>query len=222
MVNRSAPWPVRPAAPTGWPPPTERPACRPRAAACVTSARCRHRRCPECRPRKPSEHGGLSGLSRQDLRLAAAGALVKDASGVHWGQDTSHGRRAQYHQDAPDRRLPAVPRTRAIRGLQARYAVHPRQRRARDGGRDLHSVPRGPEPPDRQGTERVGHDRQRSARRRGHLPKCHGEAPHEGANADRLNAHVSKLACQTCHIPEVTGIFYENWGRRSRTTFMGR
>ncbi len=41
---------------------------------------------------------------------------------------------------------------------------------------------------------------------------CHGEAPHKGANADRLNTHAAKLACQTCHIPQVSGIVYENWG----------
>jgi Cytochrome c bacterial/Cytochrome c554 and c-prime len=43
--------------------------------------------------------------------------------------------------------------------------------------------------------------------------KCHGETPHTGANADRLNQHVAKLACQTCHIPEVAGIVYDNWGK---------
>jgi len=33
---------------------------------------------------------------------------------------------------------------------------------------------------------------------------CHGNGPHEsGTQAQRLNQHASKLACQTCHIPEV-------------------
>lgn len=41
---------------------------------------------------------------------------------------------------------------------------------------------------------------------------CHGQAPHKGADADQLNAHTAKLACQTCHIPQVSGIVYENWG----------
>lgn len=41
---------------------------------------------------------------------------------------------------------------------------------------------------------------------------CHGESPHKGLNAQRLNAHVAKVACQTCHIPRVSGIVYENWG----------
>lgn len=31
---------------------------------------------------------------------------------------------------------------------------------------------------------------------------CHGDKPHEGRQAARLNAHAVKLACQTCHIPE--------------------
>lgn len=32
---------------------------------------------------------------------------------------------------------------------------------------------------------------------------CHGNQPHEKANAPRLNHHASKIACQTCHIPEM-------------------
>lgn len=33
---------------------------------------------------------------------------------------------------------------------------------------------------------------------------CHGQAPHEGAGlmGIKLNDHVEKIACQTCHIPE--------------------
>jgi hypothetical protein len=30
---------------------------------------------------------------------------------------------------------------------------------------------------------------------------CHAEAPHGGANAATLNGHLSRVACQTCHIP---------------------
>jgi hypothetical protein len=30
---------------------------------------------------------------------------------------------------------------------------------------------------------------------------CHTDAPHEGAEADSLNAHTARVACQTCHIP---------------------
>lgn len=30
---------------------------------------------------------------------------------------------------------------------------------------------------------------------------CHSGEPHKSANAARLNAHVAKIACQTCHIP---------------------
>ncbi len=33
---------------------------------------------------------------------------------------------------------------------------------------------------------------------------CHGKAPHEKAKqAERLNLHASKVACQTCHIPAI-------------------
>ncbi len=31
---------------------------------------------------------------------------------------------------------------------------------------------------------------------------CHGDKPHKHRQADRLNGHARKLACQTCHIPE--------------------
>ncbi|MBI4985169.1 MAG: tetrathionate reductase family octaheme c-type cytochrome [Rhodocyclales bacterium] len=33
---------------------------------------------------------------------------------------------------------------------------------------------------------------------------CHGKAPHEKAKqSERLNLHANKVACQTCHIPEI-------------------
>ncbi len=33
---------------------------------------------------------------------------------------------------------------------------------------------------------------------------CHGNGPHkQGKQADRLNLHAAKVACQTCHIPEI-------------------
>jgi LPXTG-motif cell wall-anchored protein len=31
--------------------------------------------------------------------------------------------------------------------------------------------------------------------------KCHSEAPHEGDEAEALNSHTARVACQTCHIP---------------------
>ena len=31
---------------------------------------------------------------------------------------------------------------------------------------------------------------------------CHGQAPHKGESASALNRHTSRVACQTCHIPE--------------------
>ncbi|MCS6785725.1 MAG: tetrathionate reductase family octaheme c-type cytochrome [Thiobacillaceae bacterium] len=30
---------------------------------------------------------------------------------------------------------------------------------------------------------------------------CHGQTPHKGRNAGKLNDHTVKLACQTCHVP---------------------
>ncbi len=41
---------------------------------------------------------------------------------------------------------------------------------------------------------------------------CHGRSPHRGADADRLNAHVGRIACQSCHVPKVSGIVREDWG----------
>lgn len=41
---------------------------------------------------------------------------------------------------------------------------------------------------------------------------CHGDSPHGGETGEALNAHVDKIACQTCHIPGVSGIISENWG----------
>ncbi len=41
---------------------------------------------------------------------------------------------------------------------------------------------------------------------------CHGTSPHRGLTAGFLDAHVTRIACQTCHIPGVSGIVSENWG----------
>ncbi|MFZ0427627.1 MAG: hypothetical protein WAO20_05895 [Acidobacteriota bacterium] len=42
---------------------------------------------------------------------------------------------------------------------------------------------------------------------------CHGVAPHQGEAAADLNAHVARVACQTCHIPAASGIVSEDWGK---------
>lgn len=41
---------------------------------------------------------------------------------------------------------------------------------------------------------------------------CHGRAPHRGTDAAVLDAHTTRIACQTCHIPVVSGVVSENWG----------
>ncbi len=41
---------------------------------------------------------------------------------------------------------------------------------------------------------------------------CHGRGPHRGADARVLDAHATRIACQTCHIPEVSGVVSEDWG----------
>ena len=50
---------------------------------------------------------------------------------------------------------------------------------------------------------------------------CHGDAPHRGRNAEALNEHTRKLACQTCHITQVSGIAYENWGKPQKDDIHG-
>ena len=36
-----------------------------------------------------------------------------------------------------------------------------------------------------------------------HCRACHGGEPHKRANASRLNQHAIRIACQSCHIPEI-------------------
>ncbi len=52
--------------------------------------------------------------------------------------------------------------------------------------------------------------------------KCHGEDPHAGKDAAVLNEHTQKLACQTCHIPQASGIVYENWGKPVKDNIHGK
>lgn len=52
--------------------------------------------------------------------------------------------------------------------------------------------------------------------------RCHGPSPHTGANGAILNAHLARLACQSCHIRRVSGIVYENWGEPVRDDAHGR
>jgi hypothetical protein len=52
--------------------------------------------------------------------------------------------------------------------------------------------------------------------------KCHGDDPHQGKNAQVLNDHTSKLACQTCHITQVSGIVREDWGTPVRDDIHGK
>lgn len=42
---------------------------------------------------------------------------------------------------------------------------------------------------------------------------CHGSTPHRGPGAAVINDHGSVIACQTCHIPAVSGIVREDWGK---------
>lgn len=56
---------------------------------------------------------------------------------------------------------------------------------------------------------------------------CHGQAPHEtAAEAEKLNQHTRKIACQTCHIPEFargqpTKMMWD-WSTAGKTTPDGK
>ncbi len=138
--------------------------------------------------------------------------LVHDAAGTHWGQDTTLTAalsitkkpateaclRCHEHAYSQDykRGTPFTPAT----DVHAKAGVTCLQCHVPQG----HRIPKGMNESDM-----IAND----------LPdvtvacsNCHGETPHKGANAERLNAHVAKLACQSCHIPETSGIVYENWG----------
>jgi octaheme c-type cytochrome (tetrathionate reductase family) len=47
------------------------------------------------------------------------------------------------------------------------------------------------------------HKRDYNEENNAHCRACHGNAPHTRAEADRLNHHAEKIACQTCHIPRI-------------------
>ena len=51
---------------------------------------------------------------------------------------------------------------------------------------------------------------------------CHGDAPHRGKTGKILNEHIAKLSCQTCHIPTVSGIVWENWGEPVKDDIHGK
>jgi hypothetical protein len=50
---------------------------------------------------------------------------------------------------------------------------------------------------------------------------CHGDSPHQGGIGKTLNEHIDKIACQTCHIPKVSGIVYEDWGKPVKDNING-
>jgi len=50
---------------------------------------------------------------------------------------------------------------------------------------------------------------------------CHGDSPHRGSAGGTLNQHPSRISCQACHIPEVSGIVRENWGKSVKDDVTG-
>ena len=56
---------------------------------------------------------------------------------------------------------------------------------------------------------------------------CHGLGPHQGDTGSKLNDHVDRVACQTCHIPEIArgGVatkVYWDWSTAGRLNDAGK
>jgi hypothetical protein len=139
--------------------------------------------------------------------------LVKDATGVHWGADTTVASalsvtkmppneaclRCHEHAWSNDykRGTPFTPANdvHAAAGLSC-LTCH---------ATDHHKIAKGTAESDM-----VANDLPDVAIE---CTNCHGDTPHQGAQGEALNRHATRLACQTCHIRQVSGIVYENWGQ---------
>jgi Cytochrome c bacterial len=147
--------------------------------------------------------------------------LVKDSSGVHWAQDTSlkaalsvtrtptteaclrcheHSFSEDYKRGTPYTAENDVHAAAGLSCLTCHVSEH-------------HKIAKG-----QYESDMVAND----------LPDvaigcttCHGEAPHHGEHAEVLNRHTRRLACQTCHITEVSGIVDEDWGKPVRDDIHG-
>lgn len=147
--------------------------------------------------------------------------LVRDASGLHWGEDTSltaalsvtrvptnaaclrcheHAFSYDYKRGTPFTPANDVHAKAGLRCVTCHVTEH-------------HKIAKG-----LYESDMVAND----------LPdvavsctRCHGPSPHTGRTGAILNAHIRRLACQTCHIPRVSGIVYENWGRPVRDDARG-
>ncbi len=142
--------------------------------------------------------------------------LVKEGSGLHWGRDSSmraalsitrvptnaaclrcheHAFSADYKRGTPFTAANDVHARAGLRCVTCHVTEH-------------HKIAKG-----QAESDMVAND----------LPDvpvrcsgCHGPDPHSAAHGAILNAHSRRLACQTCHIRQVSGIVYENWGKPVR------
>jgi len=148
--------------------------------------------------------------------------LVKDATGVHWGEDTSLKAalsitktptnesclRCHEHSFSEDykRGTPYTPENdvHAMAGLNC-ITCHTTEH---------HKIAKGMYESDMVANDLPDVDVTCS--------NCHSNQPHKGKIGQTLNEHIEKLACQTCHIPEVSGIVYENWGRPVKDNINGK
>ncbi len=149
----------------------------------------------------------------EDYDWSKRATLVKDSTGVHWGQDMSlksalsitktpsneaclrcheHSFSDDYKRGTPFSADNDVHAAAGLSCLTCHTAEH-------------HKIAKG-----LYESDMVAND----------LPdtpvtcsNCHGTTPHKGMYAETLNQHTDRIACQTCHITETSGITYENWGK---------
>ncbi len=158
----------------------------------------------------------------KDYNWQMRATLVKDQTGVHWGEDTTLAAalsitktptneaclRCHEHAFSDDykRGTPFTPSNdvHAAAGLSC-VTCHVTEH---------HKIAKGQDESDM-----VAND----------LPdvpvtcsKCHGDNPHPGKIGRILNEHTSKIACQTCHITQVSGIVSENWGKPVKDDINGQ
>jgi hypothetical protein len=149
-------------------------------------------------------------------------SLVKDSTGVHWGQDRSLKAalsitkipandaclRCHEHSFSDDykRGTPYSPKNdiHAAAGLSC-LTCHTSEHHKIAKGMDESDMVAN-DLPDTQVT----------------CSNCHGSTPHKGIYAETLNSHINRIACQTCHITEASGIVSENWGKPVKDNINGR
>ncbi len=181
-------------------------------------------------PPMPGRPAGKAELDTVDCLVCHAktydwqqrATLVKDAAGVHWGRDASLTAalsvtkvptteaclRCHEHSFSDDykRGTPYTPENdvHAEAGLGC-TTCHATER---------HRIAKG-----QYESDMIANDLPDAAVA---CANCHGDTPHRGERGEALNLHAERLACQTCHILQASGIVYEDWGKPIRDDIHGK